>query len=248
MTKKDTNKNKTEAVDKSRKGEGRKGGTGNSLKVIIVANGFIADPSKTYKKMAGHFGFSKDDIVVCADGGTSNALRMGLVPDVVIGDMDSMKFRVREKIREKSTRTRYISTSSQKDESDTQLAIEYALGMDAKKIMIAGAVGDRIDHTLANIILLSYPKLENIDARILTDDSDIFIVRKPVIINGVPGKTITLLSLSPYTYFTGTRGLKYELKEEKLDFSPVRGLSNEFIDKKAKLDIREGTLLVIREL
>ena len=229
MIKKEINKNKTRAA-------------------IIIANGFIADPSLTYKRIQGRFGFSRDDIVICADGGASNALKMGLIPDVVIGDMDSIKFGVKENIRNKSTKTRYISTSTQKDESDTQLAVEYALGLDVKKIIITGAVGDRIDHTLANIILLTSPGLEDIDVRILTDNSDMFIVRKPITIDGVPGKTITLISLSPYTYFTGTRGLKYELREEKLDFSPVRGLSNEFIDKKAKLDIREGTLLVIREL
>ncbi|MES0342170.1 MAG: thiamine diphosphokinase [Candidatus Humimicrobiaceae bacterium] len=229
MIKKEINKNKTGAA-------------------IIIANGFIADPSLTYKRIQGRFGFSGDDIVICADGGASNALKMGLIPDVVIGDMDSIKFGVKEKIRNKSTKTRYISTSTQKDESDTQLAVEYALGLYVKKIMITGAVGDRIDHTLANIILLTSPGLEDIDVRILTDNSDMFIVRKPITIGGVPGKTITLISLSPYTYFIGTEGLKYELKEEKLDFSPVRGLSNEFIDKKAKLDIREETLLVIREL
>jgi thiamine pyrophosphokinase len=229
MIKKEMNKNKTGAA-------------------IIIANGFIADPSLTYKRIQGRFGFSRDDIVICADGGASNALKMGLIPDVVIGDMDSIKSGVKENIRNKSTKTRYISTSTQKDESDTQLAVEYALGLDVKKIIITGAVGDRIDHTLANIILLTSPGLEDIDVRILTDNSDMFIVRKPITIDGVPGKTITLISLSPYTYFIGTKGLKYELKEEKLDFSPVRGLSNEFMDKKAKLDIREGTLLVIREL
>ena len=249
MIKRQTSKNKTEVIKESKKREDRKGSADNSSKVIIVANGFIRDPSGTYKRMTGRFGFSKDDIVICADGGASNALKMGLIPDVVIGDMDSIKFRIKEKIREKSAKTRYVATSPEKDESDTQLAVEYALGLGGvKKIMITGAVGDRMDHTLANIILLLSPKLEGIDARILTDNSDMFIVRKPVTINGVPGKTITLISLSPYTYFTGTRGLKYELREEKLDFSPVRGLSNEFIDRKAKLDIREGTLLVIREL
>lgn len=249
MIKEETSKNKTGAIKDNKKKEGRKWGLNNPIKAVIVANGFIRDPSLTYKRMNGRFGFTRDDIVVCADGGASNALKMGLLPDVVIGDMDSIKFGVKEKIREKSQKTRYISTSPQKDESDTQLAVEYAMGLRGiKKIMITGAVGDRIDHTLANIILLSSPGLEDIDVRILTDNSDMFIVRKPVVISGVPGKTITLLSLSPYTYFTGTRGLKYELKEEKLDFSPVRGLSNEFVDKKVKLDIREGTLLVIREL
>jgi len=248
MIKKEISKKKTETIKESKEREDLKGGPGNSSKVIIIANGFIKDPSGTYKKMTGRYGFSRDDIVICADGGASNALKMGLIPDVVVGDMDSIKFGVKEKIRNKSAKTRYISTSPEKDESDTQLAVEYALGLGVKKIIITGAVGDRIDHTLANIILLSSPELEGIDARILTDNSDMFIVRKPVTINGVPGKTITLISLSPYTYFAGTRGLKYELKDEKLIFSPVRGLSNEFIDKKVKLDIREGTLLVIREI
>ncbi len=248
MIKKETSKNKTGVIKESKKRDDWKDGPCNSSKVIIVANGFIKDPSGTYKKMTGHFGFSRDDIVICADGGASNALKMGLIPDVVIGDMDSIKFEVKEKIRNKSAKTRYISTSPEKDESDTQMAVEYALGLGVKKIMITGAVGDRIDHTLANIILLSSPELKDIDTRILTDNSDMFIVRKPETINGVPGKTITLISLSPYTYFIGTRGLKYKLKEEKLIFSPVRGLSNEFIDKKVKLDIREGILLVIREI
>ena len=248
MEEKEINRNMTEGGRERKKVKGRRGNIKSPARAIIIANGLIGDPARTYKRMTGYFGFVKDDIVISADGGASNTLKMGLVPDVVIGDMDSIKFEVKEKIREKSQKTRYISTSPQKDESDTQLAVEYALGMDVKKIMITGAVGDRIDHTLANIILLSSPGLEDIDVRILTDNSDMFIVRKPVVVSGIPGKTITLISLSPYTYFTGTRGLKYELKEEKLDFSPVRGLSNEFIDKKVKLDIREGTLLVIREL
>ena len=248
MIKKQERKNKAEIGKKDKKKDALRGTLNNSARAIIIANGSIGDPSWTYKKITGHFGFSRDDIVICADGGASNALKMGLIPDVVIGDMDSIKFGVKEEIRNKSTKTKYISTSPEKDESDTQLAVEYALGLDVKKIIITGAVGGRIDHTLANIILLSSPGLEDIDARILTDNSDMFIVRKPVNINGVPGKTITLISLSPYTYFTGTSGLKYELKEEELIFSPVRGLSNEFIDKKAKLEIRDGTLLVIREL
>ena len=248
MIKKEISKNKAGIIKENIKNNNREVALNNSAKAVIIANGFIADPLRTYRRMNGRFGFTRDDIVICADGGASNALKMGLIPDVVIGDMDSIKFGVKEKIRENSAKTRYIPTSPQKDESDTQLAVEYALELGVKKIMITGAVGDRMDHTLANIILLSSPELENIDVRMLTDNSDMFIVRKPVVINGVPGKTITLISLSPYTYFIRTRGLKYELKEEKLVFSPVRGLSNEFVDKKAKLDIREGTLLVIREL
>lgn len=248
MVIKEISKNRTEDGKKRKNMTGPRINIKSPSRAIIIANGYMGDPAGTYKKMSGYFGFSRDDIVISADGGASNALKMGLVPDVVIGDMDSIKFKVKEEIRKKSRKTRYIATSPEKDESDTQLAVDYALGLGIKKLIITGAVGDRIDHTLANIILLSSPGLEDIDARILTDNSDMFVIRKPVTINGYPGKIVTLLSLSPYTYFTGTRGLKYELREEKLIFSPVRGLSNEFTEKKVHLGVREGVLLVIREI
>lgn len=248
MTEKEINRNMTEDGREKKKVKGLRDNTKIPSRAIIVANCFIEDPAGTYKRITGLFGFDKSDIVISADGGASNTLKMGLFPDVVIGDMDSIKLKVKEEIREKSSKTRYIAISPEKDESDTQLAVDYALGMGVKKLIITGAVGGRIDHTLANIILLSSPGLEGIDARILTDNSDIFIARKPVTFSGHPGKTVTLISLSPYTYFTCTRGLKYELREEKLIFSPVRGLSNKITEKGVYLGIREGILLVIREL
>ena len=248
MTEIEINGTVTGSVSEKEKINGRIDNTKSSARAIVVANGSIEDPARTYKRMTGYFGFTRDDIVISADGGASNTLKMGLVPDVVIGDMDSIKLKAKEEIREKSAKTIYLPTSPEKDESDTQLAVDYAISMGVKKLILLGATGGRIDHTLANIILLSSPGLEGIDARILTDNSDIFITRKPVTISGNPGKTVTLMSLSPYTYFTGTSGLKYELKEEKLQFSPVRGLSNETTEKKVYLGVREGTLLVIREL
>src|SRR4030042_3493664 len=115
-------------------------------------------------------------------------------------------------------------------------------------MIIMGARGDRIDHAIANILLLTSPFLKDIDIRILTDTSEIFIMRNSGTLTGDIGDTVTLLSLSPYTYFIKTKGLKYELENEKLMFSPVRGVSNVFTDKKAYIKIRGGTLLVIKQL
>lgn len=215
---------------------------------LVVANGSIKNPVAILDKIKKDCGFDKIDLIISADGGADNTLQMGLIPDVVIGDMDSIKITDKEKIREKSARTRFISTSMEKDETDTQLALGYALDMEASRIIIAGALGDRIDHSLANIMLLAWPRLEGKDVRIITDCNEIFVTRKPVSINGEPDKILTLMSLSPYTYFNKTTGLKYGLEEEKLFFSPVRGLSNIFTCNKAFIDIREGILLVIREL
>ena len=218
-----------------------------SEQAIIIANGFIENPALTHKRIVTLFGF-RDCMIISADGGAENALKMDLIPDVVIGDMDSIKATVKENIRLKSNKTRYISTSTDKDKSDTQLAIEYALDLGVKKIIVVGALGDRIDHSLANLFLLTSPFLKDIDIRILTDSSEIFIIRKPCTLNSEIGKIVTLLSLSPYTYFIKTRGLKYELENERLEFSPVRGISNIFTEEKAYLEIKGGILLVIKQL
>src|SRR4030043_572288 len=220
-------------------------GNKKNERAIIVANGVINDPVLTYKRVTELFDFT-DCIIISADGGAENALKMDLIPDVVIGDMDSIKTKIKENIRLKSNKTRYISTSADKDKSDTQLAVEYALDLGVRKMIIVGASGDRIDHSLANLFLLTSPFLKDIDIRILTDDSEIFIIRKPYTLNGEIGKIVTLFSLSPYTYFRKTRGLKYELENERLTFSPVRGISNVFTEEKAYLEIKGGILLVIK--
>ncbi|MDD5622234.1 MAG: thiamine diphosphokinase [Actinomycetota bacterium] len=215
---------------------------------VIVANGVINDPALTYKRVTDLFDPAVDCIIIGADGGAENALRMNLVPDIVIGDMDSIKAADKEKIRARSNKTGYISTSSYKDKSDAQLAVEYAFDLGIKKIIILGALGGRIDHSIANIFLLASPFLRNIDIRILTDTSEIVIMRKSGAITGDIGATVTLISLSPYTYFIKTEGLKYMLENEKLIFSPVRGISNIFTEKKAYIKIKKGILLVIKQL
>ncbi len=217
-------------------------------RAIVIANGNISNTALVRKRLKEDPGSGGDDIIISADGGVSNTLEMGLIPDVVIGDMDSIKQAVKEKMMENSRETRFIAASPAKDESDTQLAVSYALGLGLKKVIIAGATGGRIDHTLANIMLLASPGLKNIDARILTDDSEIFVIEDSCTIKGKIGKLVSIFSLSPHTYFYKTEGLKYKLEDEKLFFSPVRGLSNVFTEKTARIDIKEGQLLIIREI
>ncbi len=215
-------------------------------RAIIFANGDIPDTALLQKRLADGRGPDKDDIIICADGGASNALMMGLVPDIVIGDMDSLGQSVKDRLGGKSGGTSFIGASKEKDESYTRLAVEYALGLGQKKIIIAGALGGRIDHSLANIFLLNSPSLKDIDIRIITGESEIFLQTKPCTVRGASGDLITLMSLSPYTYFTKTRGLKYRLENEKLYFSPIRGLSNVFMEDSIYLGIKKGDLLIIK--
>ncbi len=219
-----------------------------SKKAVVITNGYIKNPLYTYKRITAEYGFSAKDIVIAADGGAANCLKMGLVPDIVIGDMDSIEDEVREKLDLKSNNIKYIQTTCEKDESDTRLAVEYAVNAGAKKIIIAGAIGDRLDHSFANLVLLSSPFPEDVDIKILTDNSEIFVVKNSCVINGQIGKLISIFSLTPYTFFIETSGLKYRLKNEKLLLSPVRGLSNIFTEDTATINIKEGQLLIIKEL
>ena len=219
-------------------------------KVIVVTNGIIGDYSLIYKRLTRDYKFdiNAGTLIIAADGGAKNCLNMRLAPDIVIGDMDSITIKVIESITSGKKPIKFINSIPEKDESDTQLAVDYAVGLGAKRILIVGAAGDRIDHTLANLFLLASPSAENKDIRILTENSEIFVTRKSCGIAGTAGKMVSLFSLSPYTNFIKTSGLKYKLKNEKLLFSPVRGLSNSFIGSKATIEISEGTLLIIKEL
>ena len=217
-------------------------------RAVIITNGEIKNHSSLYKILTSKYSLSCKDTVIAADGGAENCLKMNLIPDIVIGDMDSIKKDTTRQLGLKSKKIKYISSSPTKDESDTQLAVEYAVNLNAGKIIIIGATGGRIDHSFANLVLLASRDYNNLDIRIIDENSEIFVIKKSTEITGEKGKKISIFSLSPYTYFTCTTGLKYKLKNEKLFFSPVRGLSNEFIENTANINIKRGQLLIVREI
>lgn len=217
-------------------------------KAIIVANGQIRDYNLTCRRIKKDYGFDKNILIVAADGGIKHCMNMHIFPDIVIGDMDSINIKLMENLSKNTKDIKFINSSSEKDESDTQLALDYIIEQKINDVIILGALGDRIDHSFANIILLASPDYDNKDIKIIDEKNEITVVKKPTDINGKKGKKISIFSLSPYTYFISTKGLKYKLKDEKLLFSPARGLSNIFISDKANIEIKNGQLLIVKEL
>jgi thiamine pyrophosphokinase len=218
----------------------------NNKTALIVANGEIKDLNKMKEIIISYCG--KDLFIISADGGLHNTLEMGFKPNVVIGDMDSISPREKTGAKRMLSAAEFISARQDKDESDTRLAVEHAAGMGIRDIVVTGATGGRLDHTFANIMLLASPDLEGIAVRILTETSEVFSAERSCRIKGTPGKMISIFSLTPYTTFTRTEGLKFELKDEKLCQSPVRGLSNVFTSGEALLEFTDGKLLIIKEL
>ncbi|MBC8389363.1 MAG: hypothetical protein H8E13_15125, partial [Actinobacteria bacterium] len=110
-------------------------------RAIIVTNGEIKNHSSLCKILTAKYGLSCKDTIIAADGGAENCLKMNLIPDIVIGDMDSIKKDTTRQLNLKSKKIKYISSSPTKDKSDTQLAVEHAVNLNTGKIIIIGATG-----------------------------------------------------------------------------------------------------------
>lgn len=217
-------------------------------KAFVVANGNVRDYSATLLRMKKDYGFCRNSFVVAVNGGTRHCISMRIFPDVILGDMDSMNLKIMEEIKNNTKDIKFINSSSEKDESDTQLALDYLFKSGYQKVIVVGAFGNRIDHSFANLVLMASDSYRGKDIRMITEDEEIFVTGQSCEIHGRTGKRLSIFSLSPYTIFKSTRGLKYKLGREKLFFSPARGLSNIFTEDTAKINIKEGTLLIIQEV
>lgn len=179
----------------------------------------------------------KDRFVVCADGGYDNAKKGGIVPDVIIGDMDS--------VAELPDNISKITASPQKDETDTQLCIDYLAEKGYNDIILLCALGGRPDHELANIFLVLYGARKNINIKIITENAEIFAVCGDCRIDGKTGDTLSLFPLGGDCRGITTKGLMYKLRGEPLICGTPRGMSNVFEEDAAYISVKEGVLAAI---
>ncbi len=204
---------------------------------VIVANGPLVRPP------VRRFVIGEGDLVLCVDGGANNAIALGLKPDVVLGDMDSLSSELREHLEQEGCR--FVEYPSRKDETDSELAVRYALSQGAKELILLAALGGRIDHTLANVMLLALPELEGMDARLIDGQQEVVLVRDKALIEGEVGDTISLLPLSGDVVGIDTEGLEYALQDGTLKFGAARGVSNVLVAARASVQVERGLMLLV---
>jgi thiamine pyrophosphokinase len=192
------------------------------------------------------------EMVIAADGGARHAAGLGVAIDLWVGDGDSIGAEALEALAASGIPIERSRT--EKDESDTELAIAAAIRLGAAGIVIVGALGGpRIDHALTNIGLLAMPELAGTRGAILDERSRIELIRAPAVGGGpvehpLPGRVGGLVSLLPMGAGVDgvtTRGLRYPLVDESLPPGRARGLSNVRTDVDAAVIVRRGFLLVI---
>jgi thiamine pyrophosphokinase len=209
----------------------------NVQRIIILANGELPDLTNARSLL------QKDDYIICADGGTRHALTLGIEPDLIIGDLDSADQQVIQRFRVDGVHV--ASYPQDKNETDLELAIEQAIKLNPQKILIVAALGGRLDQTLANIGLLSDPRLAEFHVRLDDGVEEIFLCRDQVEVHGKSGDIVSLIPWQGAASGIRTNKLKWALQDETLYPDKTRGISNELIDDLASVSVGSGQLLIV---
>lgn len=182
--------------------------------------------------------------IIAADSGARLTAACGLVPDLVVGDLDSLEPGEVEGLRARGVAINPYP--ARKDEIDLELALLAAVRRGATWLRVIGALGDRIDHTLANVALLALPALDGVDARLVSGRQTLWLLRPGRhALHGAPGDTLSLLAFVPGVEGITTEGLEYPLRDEPLAFGPARGVSNVLLAPEAWVSFRAGLLIAV---
>ena len=208
------------------------------MKVVVVASGDF-DPADAML-------LGDADLLVAADGGAESLDRVGRRPDLLIGDLDSTGPALVERLAMSAVRIERHPVD--KEVSDTELALRAAIDAGADEIVLLGAIGgDRLDHELANVLLLADPALAGRDVRLVHAGNTVRVVRsgESLVVGGRIGDLVTLLPIGGEATGITTDGLRWPLDAATLRMGRSRGLSNEIVAAPASVRLGSGVLLIV---
>jgi thiamine pyrophosphokinase len=213
------------------------------MRVLIVVNG---DPGSG--PPAGPF-----DRIVAADGGAVLCLRAGIHPDLVVGDMDSLPTSQRLALTASGSRFLVHPDPVHKEQTDLELALEAARALQPEEIVLWGVWGNRPDHTLANILVLTSLPSTGVTARAYASGwwFQVASPGRPLTLDQPPGTIVSLIPLGHDVKGITTQGLRYPLpapwepRGGELPVGSGRGMSNVVSSRPASIAVGDGTLLVV---
>ena len=180
-----------------------------------------------------------NDCILCADAGYELARSIGVKPDVVIGDFDSMDAPQDENI---------IRHPVIKDDTDTILCANYALEMGVQNFLIVGGIGGRLDHTIANLQTLAYLAGHGANAQLCDGRQHAWAVKDGCLRIPRTGGKLSVFALNGKCEGVYIRGAKYELENAVLTPDYPLGMGNDFKSDFAEIGTKKGTLLVLCEM
>lgn len=204
---------------------------------VVFANGDLNPPKDLPARLA------TAGLIVAADGGAQHCRALGLRPDIVIGDLDSLDAKERAELQAKGVRV--ISYLADKDQTDLELALLHAKEAGAQEILVLAGLGRRWDHTFANLLLAAHTQFSSQRILFLDGEQRLFVIRGCARLEARIGEHVSLLPLGGDAQGVSTRGLQYPLNRETLTFGSSRGISNVVLTEGAEVDLEVGCLLCV---
>jgi len=209
-------------------------------KVVFIVAGGELDPAFFREQVA----MVSPAAVICADGGAFHLDAAGIVPVLIIGDMDSLDARTQADFEAKGCRI--IRHPQRKDETDTELALHEAFGMEPEEIRIWGALGHRVDHILANLSLLVQGKQKGIEVRLIDKWCEVFLIERRTVLEGEAGQTVSFFPFGGAAAGVTLTGFEFSLTNAVMDISRPYGVSNRLIAGRGIIEIDSGRILAVR--
>jgi len=207
------------------------------LKGLIISSGDIEN-YESFIEIVNDY-----DYILCADGGLRHAQFLGITPDAIIGDFDSIS-KESLKLVHKLNIPMY-RFPIEKNETDTELALKFMLEKGYKNITLIGATGSRIDHTLANMFLLRNLLPYNAVGKIVNNNNIIYLVNNKIKLTKKDGYYISIIPISTDGVIVSLEGFYYPLKNEGIPFGSTLGISNKIIGEQGIIRIKKGEAIII---
>jgi thiamine pyrophosphokinase len=210
------------------------------VQAVIFVNGTLPHPQAVSKML------KPGDLLIAADGGARLLEAMGRRPDILVGDLDSIDPNLLRDYERRGVRVERHPV--QKDQSDLELALDVALARKPDSIKIVGVLGGRMDHTLANILILAQRKWP-VEVWLADGLQLATLLRGPTdaIFAVPPGRIFSMIPLSSAVEGITYHGLEYPLQNETLTLGSTRGLSNRAVQPVVRVTVENGLLMIVMQ-
>jgi len=207
--------------------------------VVILANGQLTDVAKARQQVQAA------DCLICADGGTQHAIRLGVVPDIVVGDLDSIAPELKAELE--AAGVRFDTYPTRKDQTDLELALRLAVELGASRVDLLATLGGRLDQSLANLLLLTQTAWAGVMVRVVEGAETAWVVRggQTTYVEGASGDTLSLVPLTPLVSGVNLEGVEWPLHNATLQLGSTLTISNCLAASRACVRVGEGMVLVV---
>lgn len=195
------------------------------------------------------------DIVIAVDGGLKAVDELGIIPDYIVGDFDTIESDIIEKYRnleqnDKEHHLKILTFQPEKDDTDTEIAVRLSIELSPKDVTIVGATGTRLDHTFANIHLLKMFLDARIDAAIYNETNKIYLIDNTLTLqkSQLYGPFFSMLPFTEKVNGITLKGFKYPLNQKDVEFGTSLCISNEVVDESATVSFEQGILIIFETM